>query len=118
MTDVTQTIPILASLDIATSETFYVNKLGFKTSWNDGHYLIVRRNTIELHFWLTDNAAFPENTPCYIRGSQVADLYREFQAVGIDRLSDFSVKPWQMKEFYIHDPHGNLLRFGMETESA
>ncbi len=28
------------------------------------------------------------------------------------RLSEFSVQPWNMKEFYIHDPHGNLLRFG------
>jgi hypothetical protein len=22
------------------------------------------------------------------------------------------VRPWNMEEFYIHDPHGNLLRFG------
>jgi len=22
------------------------------------------------------------------------------------------VRPWNMKEFYIHDPHGNLLKFG------
>jgi hypothetical protein len=26
----------------------------------------------------------------------------------------FEVKPWNMKEFYVHDPHRNLPRFGRE----
>jgi hypothetical protein len=36
----------------------------------------------------------------------------------VPRLSEFSVPPWNMKEFYLHDPHGNLLRFGMASEEA
>jgi hypothetical protein len=28
------------------------------------------------------------------------------------------VRPWNMKEFHIHDPHGNLLRFGCAPEEV
>ena len=38
--------------------------------------------------------------------------FEEFQQRRVPRLSPFEVRPWNMKEFYIHDPHGNLLKFG------
>jgi hypothetical protein len=40
------------------------------------------------------------------------------EARGVTNLSDFAVRPWNMKEFYIHDPHGNLLRFGCAPEEV
>jgi len=116
MTDFAQAIPVLASLDIAESAAFYIGKLGFTETYRDTNYLIVRRDRIELHFWHTDNRAFPENTSCYIRGGQVRALYEEFSGKGISCLSAFEVRPWNMKEFYVHDPHGNLLRFGIAPE--
>ncbi|RUU94710.1 VOC family protein, partial [Mesorhizobium sp. M6A.T.Cr.TU.017.01.1.1] len=30
----------------------------------------------------------------------------------------FTVRPWNMKEFYVWDPHGNLLRFGCAPEEV
>jgi hypothetical protein len=30
----------------------------------------------------------------------------------VPNLSPFLVRPWNMKEFSIHDPHGNLLKLG------
>lgn len=105
-------IPILASLDIAESRTFYVERLGFTVNYEAPNYLIVKRDDLELHFWKTDDRRFPENTSCYIRGGQVAALHTEYAARGVPRLSPFEVRPWNMKEFYIHDPHGNLLKFG------
>jgi catechol 2,3-dioxygenase-like lactoylglutathione lyase family enzyme len=116
MIDLAQTIPVLASLDIAETAAFYVGKLGFAEHYRDGDYLIVRRDRMEIHFWRTDDRSFPENTSCYIRGGQVSALHKEFRASGVPRLSPFEVRPWNMKEFYIHDPHGNLLRFGMAPE--
>ncbi|MEO1710509.1 MAG: VOC family protein [Pseudomonadota bacterium] len=118
MTDLAQSIPVLASLDLDESDAFYTQKLGFSVGWKDSTYLIVKRDEIELHFWLTDDRKFPENTSCYIRGGQIAELYEAFRSADIERLSDFTVRPWNMKEFYIHDPHGNLLRFGMAPEEA
>ena len=54
----------------------------------------------------------PRNTSCYIRGGQVAALHEEYSARGLPNLSPCRVRPWNMEEFYIHDPHGNLLKFG------
>lgn len=109
------TIPVLASLDIEETAAFYRDRLGFRAEAY-GDYLIVRRDAMEIHFWLTDDRRYPENTSCYIRGGQVVALYAEFAARDVPRLSAFEVRPWNMKEFYIHDPHGNLLRFGCAPE--
>ena len=110
--DFARCIPVLASLDIAETRAFYVDQLGFTCDYAEGDYLIVKRDDMEIHFWKTADRQFPENTSCYIRGGQVAALHDEFKRRSVPRLSPFEVRPWNMKEFYIHDPHGNLLRFG------
>lgn len=104
-------IPVLASLDIAETRRFYSEELGFSVE-AFGNYAIARRDRMEIHFWLASDRIHPEHTSCYIRGGQIVALYDEYRAKGVATLSEFTVRPWDMKEFYIHDPHGNLLRFG------
>jgi hypothetical protein len=117
--DYARCIPILASLDIGQSCDFYVQQLGFGgVVYKERNYLIVRRDEMELHFWLANDRTFPEHTACYIRGGQVPALYEEYKARGVPGLSDFAVRPWNMKEFHIIDPHGNLLRFGCAPEEV
>jgi catechol 2,3-dioxygenase-like lactoylglutathione lyase family enzyme len=117
--DPARCIPVLASLDIRESKAFYVEKLGFDAQIYEAHdYLILRRDEMEIHFWLAADRIHPEHTSCYIRSGQIEALYAEFKARGVEKLSDFAVRPWNMKEFYIHDPHGNLLRFGCSPEEA
>ena len=113
--DFAQSIPVLASLDIEQSAAFYRDQLGFRVE-RHGDYLLAKRDRMEIHFWLADDRIHPENTSCYIRGGQVVALYKEFRARNVPKLSEFLVRPWNMKEFYIHDPHGNLLRFGCAPE--
>lgn len=113
--DKARCIPILASLNLDETTAFYSQQLGFAVA-RHGDYLLARRDDMEIHFWLTADRQFPENTSCYIRGGQIVALYDEFRAKGVPRLSEFAVRPWNMKEFYIHDPHGNLLRFGGAPE--
>ncbi|MCO6185347.1 VOC family protein [Rhizobium sp. L1K21] len=108
-----EALPVLPSLDIAETQDFYAGKLGFSNViYRDDTYLILKRDIMELHFWLCDNRTICENTSVYLRGGGIDQLYEEFCRADIERLSDFTVRPWRMKEFYIHDPHGNLLRFG------
>tara|TARA_R110000868_G_scaffold61059_4_gene185713 strand:+ start:9493 stop:9837 length:345 start_codon:yes stop_codon:yes gene_type:complete len=111
--DFARSIPVLPSLAIAETGSFYMAKLGFQRIYGEDDYLIVRRGEMELHFWRTDDPSLPENTSCYIRGGEIETLYAEYSAAGVPGLSAFEVRSWNMKEFYIHDPHGNLLRFGM-----
>lgn len=117
MTDLARSIPVLPSPDIRESRDFYRDRLGFEVIGPEmDEYLIVRRGEIEIHFWRSDDRKLPEVTSCYIRGGEVPALHAEFLARGVEKLSDFAVRPWNMKEFYIHDPHGNLLRFGCAPE--
>ena len=108
-------IPTLASLNIDETLAFYTGRLGFRGE-RIGDYAIVKRDQMEIHFWLANDRIYPESTSCYIRGGQVVALYDEFKARGVEKLSDFAIRPWNMKEFYVHDPHGNLLRFGCAPE--
>lgn len=106
-------LPVLPSLDIVETLAFYREKLGFsKVVHQTDDYLIVRRDGMELHFWRTDDRRLCEMTSVYLRGGGIGALHAEYATKAIDRLSELSVRPWNMEEFYIHDPHGNLLRFG------
>jgi catechol 2,3-dioxygenase-like lactoylglutathione lyase family enzyme len=116
-TDHAKCIPILASLNMDETRDFYKRLLGFEENYyEEHHYLIVKRDDMELHFWKTDNKNLPENTSCYIRGGQIGSLFEEFKKKSVPGLSEFLVRPWHMREFYITDPHGNLLKFGCVPE--
>lgn len=114
--DPARTIPVLPSPDIAETRAFYRDRLGFVIGLEMDSYLIVRRNEMEIHFWKSDDQKLPEVSSCYIRGGEVPALHAEFSKRGVEKLTEFTVRPWNMKEFYIHDPHGNLLRFGCAPE--
>jgi catechol 2,3-dioxygenase-like lactoylglutathione lyase family enzyme len=115
--DFARCLPVLPSLNIRETQAFYVEQLGFSSVVYEAHnYLIVRREEMELHFWLTDNHALSESSSVYIRGGQVPALYAEYMTRGVPILDGFQVRPWNMKEFYVSDPHGNLLRFGCAPE--
>lgn len=112
MTKIIQsTIPVLASLDISESIAFYVEKLGFTEEMRASDYAIVSRDGAEIHLWLFNDRHIAENTSCYVRTSDTDALWREFNNRGLN-LKPPAVRPWRMKELYVHDPHGNLLKFG------
>jgi len=116
--DAARAIPILPSPDLSATRDFYRDRLAFLVGVDLPDYLIVRRGQIELHFWRSDDRNLPKVTSCYIRGGEIAALHAEFSARGVEHLSDFTVRPWNMKEFHILDPHGNLLRFGCDPTEA
>ena len=118
-----ETIPVLASLDLQATEGFYRRALGFQDFEHYGDYLLARHGSgIELHFWLTDNPEFPANTSCYLRGGEIDRLHAEwvgsFSPGNDGRLSPIMQRAWGMTEFYVHDVHGNLLRFGRSTSAC
>ncbi|WP_137154826.1 VOC family protein [Rhizobium sp. FKL33] len=115
--DAIEVLPVLPSLSIAESRDFYREKLGFNEIVYEAYdYLIVRRvfagRRMELHFWLTDDPRLPENSSVYLRGGGIDRLHAEFSTRALPDLSPLEIRPWGMQEFYVRDPHGNLLRFG------
>lgn len=115
--DRVEVLPMLPSLSIAESRDFYKEFLGFdEIVYEDKDYLIIRRDFLgspmEMHFWLTDDRKICEVSAVYIRGGGIDALHAEFAARKTPRLSPMTVRPWNMEEFYVWDPHGNLLKFG------
>lgn len=106
------TIPVLASLDLDESIAFYTGRLGFKKLAQYDDYAIVSRDGAELHFWACSDRQIAENTSCYVRVSSTQELHEEFAANGGMSLKPPVLQPWGMKELYVIDPHGNLLKFG------
>lgn len=108
-----EVLPVLPSLDIQETKDFYTKQLGFEAVVYEAHnYLIVRRAGMELHFALVDDRSLCENTTVYLRGGGIDALHREYSEREVPSLTAMELRPWNMEEFYIHDPHGNLLRFG------
>lgn len=107
---ITATVPVLASLDFDETEGFYGQRLGFATVLRAPDWLIVAREGCEIHFWRCADRHLAENTSCYVRGSLDA-LHADFARRGL-ALAPPHNRPWGMRELYVIDPHGNLLKFG------
>lgn len=108
------TIPILASLNISESAAFYTTKLGFAERLRLDNYLIVDRDGAEIHFWLCADRRIAESTACYVRIPNAQAFYEEFRDRGLN-IAPPAIRPWGMKEMYVSDPHGNLLKFGEDV---
>ena len=111
-------IPILPSRSLSDTLVFY-RRLGFEGEIHaHGDYAILRRGTVELHFFTHRELNPAESSAgCYIRVVDVESIYRAFSVAdlprrGIPRQDALELKPWRMKEFAVVDPDGNLIRIG------
>lgn len=111
--------PKLPMRDMAVTQDFYINLLGFKNAGNadyDG-YLMLRRDLIEIHFFQYAELDTKNNYgQIYIRTQNIEELYQELQnnMVAIHPNGKLQKKPWGQKEFSLLDPDNNLLTFGSE----
>lgn len=101
--------------DLQITRGYYAHSLGFTVTADYGNYLIVKKETVEIHFFL-----YPELDPLtnygqvYIRVQPVQQYYEYLIQAGVrihpnGALAD---KPWGQREFSLLDPDGNLLTFG------
>lgn len=116
-----QICPILPSRDLSVTEAFYTN-LSFKKMFSDGKYMLMNRDSVEIHFFLNPkhNATTCDHG-AYLRPSDVDALSHEIAAMklpaaGIPRFMPVEDKPWGMRELALIDPDGNLIRAGLVVE--
>ena len=95
---------------------YYLQQLGFSQQGGEfPDYLMVRRDDIELHFFLFEALDPYENYgQVYIRSTNIEALYAEAveKALPMPTLGKLENKPWGQKEFSLLDPDHNLLTFG------
>lgn len=108
--------PILTSYHIRNTAQFYKEKMGFTitSSMPEMGYLIVSRDSVELHFSLHKSSSPATTmTQCYIRVNNIDVLYAEYEAAGVVHPNGkLEHKPWGMHEFTALDGDGNALRIG------
>jgi catechol 2,3-dioxygenase-like lactoylglutathione lyase family enzyme len=108
---ITAAHPILPAQDMDVTESFY-RHLGFVSQGRWGGYMILRRDGVELHFWQCGDRRIAENSSCYLRTMDVDGLHASFGTPKGGKIMPPEDRAWGMREFYVMDPSGNLLRFG------
>ena len=98
------------------TKSFYVNILNFhQVGGTYDDYLMLRRDDIELHFFLHCELDVSQNYGmCYIRISGIENFYKELKnksSQGIE-IGELEARPWRQKEFSITDNDHNQLTFG------
>lgn len=105
----------LPSLDFTTSKHFYVETLDCILVEEFDDLLIFLMDDIEFHLWKCDDKVIPENSSIYLHVNQVDLLFEYYQKRLFGKI-EISDRLWGMREFYIIDPSGNLLKFGQKIE--
>jgi catechol 2,3-dioxygenase-like lactoylglutathione lyase family enzyme len=107
--------PKLPMRNKSITKDFYVNKLGFEAIGDYANYLLLRKDKIEVHFFLYEDLAVLEHDGmCYIRTDSIKDWYQLAvdRRLDIPELGHLREQPWGQKEFSLRDPDSNLLTFG------
>ena len=111
----TAIIPKLPMRDMAATRTYYTAQLDFTVVGEYGHYLILERDGLQLHFFLSPDLDPKDNDgQVYIRTDNVDTLHRSLvsRGVAIHPNGGLQTKPWGQREFALLDPDHNLLTFG------
>lgn len=104
-------VPILPFEDVAVSRAFY-EQLGFESTYEEADYVMLRKDTVELHLSRSGCYGVQGPASCYFRTPDVDRLYALLSLDATCIESPPEDRPWRMREFHLRDPFGNILRFG------
>ena len=113
--------PQLPAADVNEAARWYRDKLGFTINrfYPEHGFAIVRRDDIEIHFWTCKERRIAEHTSAYFRVDDIDALHATLAGANDGgRLSEVADRAWGMREFYVTDPDGNLLKFGVPAPAA
>ncbi|MBI3434896.1 MAG: VOC family protein [Proteobacteria bacterium] len=112
--------PLFPAADVIKSTHWYRDKLGFTIAsiFSDFGYAIAQRDDVEIHFFECADSKIAENTSAYFRPDDIAGVHQSMaKAKEGGRISAIEDRAWGMREFYVWDPDGNLLKFGVPAAS-
>jgi len=123
--------PILSSTaamiyisDYRRARDFYVAKLGFSVEFAYGDppfYGLVKRDRARLCLRLVCEPVFVGDIRARAQllsadftvdtAAEIKELFREYQALGVDFFQKLKTEPWGARNFIVRDPDGNLILF-------
>lgn len=108
--------PIFPVTDMKTAIGYYTERLlfriGFEWSDSDGEpvrYAILKNGDTEIHLTQSEK---PQKTAAYIFVNGVNEYYAAAKDAGAFITEDIQNQPWEMREFEVSDPDGNILVLG------
>ncbi len=104
-------VPQLPALDFDLAKSYYTRQLDCQLIATYDDLLILSLNGQEFHLWKCADKSIPESSSMYIRVHDIDSLYNKYAGKVPVRVP-LTLQPWGMKEFYLMDPSGNLLKFG------
>jgi predicted enzyme related to lactoylglutathione lyase len=115
-------VPILPVKNLAQAMDFY-RLLGFSArAWRDGDtYAFLTRDQLDIHLRTAPDlieGGNPSGVYFYLADGTAAALESAFRAAGVKILSPLARREWNMNEFVLSDPDGNLLRFGEDITAS
>lgn len=119
MSDFVRSMPVLEVADVARSEAFYVEKLGFASHGSAGNetplFCIVQRGGVTLAL---DRSQAPRAAPlnqywaAYVYVADADALAAEFRGRGVEIVREPCDMEHGLREFDIRDPEGHIIGFG------
>jgi len=111
--------PVLGARDVSVAVTWYVERLGFNCTFDDGgtpvRYAGVGRDSVELHLQWQDERYFPgpgEDAAAYRFLVDDPDaLHSECIHRGLMPTAAVRDTPWGTREWGVYDPNGHALHF-------
>jgi len=101
------------------TKEFYIDKLKFSEIADYGDYLLIRKDSVEIHFFEFNNLDPKENYgQAYIRTNDIDILYQTLldSKIQIHPNGQLETKPWAQREFALLDPDNNLLTFAQSLK--
>lgn len=103
-------VPELPMLDIGKAKQFYCEQMGCTLLSEYPDFLILELEGQEFHLWLCNDKAIPESSSFYIRSTDIDSSYERYRHMPV--VVPLQMRPWGIREFYLMDVSGNLLKFG------
>lgn len=101
-------VPRFVVKDFEVAAGFY-RKLGFKVDYRDEGFMILSRDSVELHMNL-DTEMVRGKSVCYIRLTGIDSLRKEAMVNEI-ACHPLVMKEYGAKEFWLNDPFMNIIIF-------
>ncbi len=112
--------PQFPAADVRKTAEWYRDRLGFRIvrlKANE-NFAIVERDGVEIHFWTCGDRHIAEHTSAYVRVDDIEGVHKLMGEASLGgTISKVAERDWGMREFYVTDPEGNLLKFGVPAGS-
>jgi catechol 2,3-dioxygenase-like lactoylglutathione lyase family enzyme len=110
MTRWTFCVPILPARDMPVAQAWYCDVLGLGVNWIwKDDFGSVGKDCVELFLY---ESVEPQPGMCSLFVDDVDVVHAHAAERGAEIVSPLEDKPWNVREFSVRDPNGNVLRIG------